>query len=398
MKKIGLRGPYLVLFTLIAASVAGATTVNFDNPQCPNLNSFLTGIFGGINWGSAPWGCEIAGSPTDTTISVSWNKQVTSGTFSFTSPSVLQSLNAGTSSGSGTLTISTDAGETLSRTLTSGVAAPLVTTNFVKPATAVTVTFTNGWSIELDNITYSNQAVVGISVSSPSASVVVNKTQQFTATVTNCGSNCGATWSIASGTGTVDQTGLFTAPNSVETDTVKATANADPTKTASAIVNVTAAPPPVSISISPTTATIGTGTTQQFTATVQNCGSNCGVNWSVTRGTGMVSSSGLFTAPTSAETDIVQAQAQADASKTASATVTVNHVVAAPVVSAGTIQIQLSANEPVTWSIASGPGSIDSTGLFSEPYGTPPETTTVVATSTQDPTKSTSYTIGVQPK
>src|SRR6202158_3181416 len=373
----------LVLFATMFAT-ATTTTVNFDNPACPNLNGSLTGTFGGINWGSSPWGCEIAGSPTDPTVSVSWNRQVTQGTFSFTVPSVLISLNAGTASGSGTLTISTDAGETTGpRTLTSGVAGALITTNFTKPATVVTVKFTNGWTIELDNIAYSNTPAVSIAIAPTTASIAVNTTQQFTATVQNCGTNCGVNWSVTAGTGTISQTGLFTAPNAVETDTVRAQAQADPTKTANATVNVTNSPPPVSIGISPTGATLPTGGVQQFTATVQNCGSNCGVNWSVTQGTGAVTHSGVFTAPATSESDIVQAQAQADTSKTARATITVSQILA-PTISATTIQIQLQANEPVSWSISSGPGSITSSGFFSEPYGKPPATTTVVPTSTHD--------------
>jgi len=385
----------LIFFITVVAS-ATTTTINFDSPTCPNLNGSLTGIFGGINWGSSPWGCEIAGAPTDTTISVSWNRQVTQATFSFTAPSVLVSLNAGTSSGSGALTISTDAGETTARTLSSGAAA-LIATNFVKPATVVTVKYTNGWYLELDNITYSTTPAVSIAIAPTSASIAVNTTQQFTATVQNCGTNCGVNWSMTAGTGSINQSGLFTAPNAVETDTVTVQAQADLTKKATATINVTNSAPPVSISISPTGVTLPTTGTQQFTASVQNCGSNCGVYWSVTQGTGTITQSGLFTAPSTSESDTVQVQAQADMSKTASAVVTVNQVLA-PAITATSIQIQLQANEPVTWLVTSGAGSITSTGLFAEPYGTPPEMTTVVATSTADPTKSTSFTITVQPK
>lgn len=402
MSGLKARGCNRVLFAFIlfAGTFARSSTVTFDNPACPSGNggASLSGIFGGINWGASPWDCEVAGAPTDTTTSISWNRQVTSATFSFTSPSILQSLNAGTETGSGTLTISTDAGESLSQTLRSGVPAVLITTNFTKPATVVTVKFTNGWTLELDNITFSASVPVTIGISPASATVVVNGNQQFTATVQNCGSNCGVNWSVTSGTGTVTQTGLFTAPNNVETDTVRAQAQADSTKVASATVTVAATPPPVSIVVNPANATVGTGASQQFTATVQNCGNNCGVNWSVTQGSGTINQSGLFAAPAVAETDIVQAQAQADTTKMASATVTVNLVIAAPKITAGLIQVQLQANQPVTWSVVSGPGAISTDGLFSEPYGTPPQTTVVLATSIQDTTKSTNYAITVQPQ
>src|SRR5579862_7542827 len=59
----------------------------------------------------------------------------------------------------------------------------------------------------------------------------------------------------------------------------------------------------VQISISPSSADVNQGDTQQFTATVAGL-SNTAVNWSVTSGTGTVSTSGLFTAPNRQETDI----------------------------------------------------------------------------------------------
>lgn len=155
-------------------------------------------------------------------------------------------------------------------------------------------------------------------------------------------------------------------------------------------------PPPVSVAVSPSNTSVqAPGGQTQFTATVQNCGSNCGVNWSVTSGTGSVSSTGLFTAGTVGETDIVQAQAKADLTKTATASVAVLPPVATgPVITSGSITIQLAADGPVTWAIGSGPGTVSASGLVTIPPATS-ETTTVVATSTQDTTRSTVKTISI---
>lgn len=81
--------------------------------------------------------------------------------------------------------------------------------------------------------------VVSITISPTSATVLEGNTQQFTALVSGT-SNTAVNWSVQSGTGSVNSTGLFTAPNVVENDTVRAQSQADTTKTASAIVTVQA--------------------------------------------------------------------------------------------------------------------------------------------------------------
>src|ERR1700683_1823243 len=77
---------------------------------------------------------------------------------------------------------------------------------------------------------------------------------------------------------------------------------------------------PVSVSISPVSASLLTGGTQQFTATVTGS-RNSAVTWSATSGT--VSSSGLYTAPTTTGSYTVTATSVADTTKSASASGTV---------------------------------------------------------------------------
>ena len=70
-----------------------------------------------------------------------------------------------------------------------------------------------------------------------------------------------------------------------------------------------------SVQVSPSTVTLQLGATQQFSA------SATGVTWSATGGT--ISSSGLYTAPNTPGTYVVQATSTADASQSGSAAVTV---------------------------------------------------------------------------
>ena len=83
-----------------------------------------------------------------------------------------------------------------------------------------------------------NSSAVSVSISPTSASITTGSTQQFTETVTGS-SNTSVTWSVTGG-GSVSSSGLFTAPSTAGSCTVKATSVADTTKSASAVVTVTA--------------------------------------------------------------------------------------------------------------------------------------------------------------
>jgi len=187
------------------------------------------------------------------------------------------------------------------------------------------------------------QSAVAVSVSPSSASVPVNTTKQFTATVTGS-SNQGVTWDVngtAGGNGTVgfidSVTGLYTAPAAVpapSTVTVHASSSAVTPPAvggASVIVVNPPPPPPVGISISPTSANVRVRTTKQFTATVSNT-SNTSVTWKVNGVTGgnstfgTVSTSGAYKAPNNVPSPAkvtVTSTSNADTTKSASALVTV---------------------------------------------------------------------------
>ena len=149
--------PLLLLFSALPAA-AQATVANFDNPLCTGDG---IGVYQGIDFSASPWDCEDPKLSGQTGNSISWYNDVTTATFRFQSPSTFIALSAATSSGSGTLILSTDAGETFSHAVTTSFQTLL--TGFTKPASVVTVQFAPGWTIELDNLTYQAGSTVSTS-------------------------------------------------------------------------------------------------------------------------------------------------------------------------------------------------------------------------------------------
>ena len=266
----------------------------------------------------------------------------------------------------------------------------------------------NGANVAVNFTVSSSPPPVVVSISPTSATVTTGGAQQFTATLQNT-SNTAVTWQVNgvtggnTTTGTISSSGLYTGPGTLPnpaTVTVTAISQADPSKSASAQMTITP-PAPVSVTISPTSATVTKSGIQQFTATVINCGNNCGLNWSVTNGTGTVSPSGLFTAPNRQEGDTVQAQARADLTKAAIASVTVPAVGIS--ISPTSINVQPRGTQQftatVTGTVNTGVsysaliGTIDSTGLYTAPASPGSDTVTATASAAPNPQASASVTI-----
>src|SRR6202166_1411092 len=176
----------------------------------------------------------------------------------------------------------------------------------------------------------STSSTVAITVSPTTASVITNRTQLFSGAVTGS-SNTAITWTLACATGvtantcgTIDATGLYTAPATIPTVTssgtttiqpaviITATAQADTTKTATAPLTIVTG---ISISITPFSATVGTGETFSYVATVNNPGcnninssANClNVTWSLSTtliGIGSIVSNGADTGVYSAPSTV----------------------------------------------------------------------------------------------
>ncbi|MGC1583896.1 MAG: hypothetical protein WA766_20610 [Candidatus Acidiferrales bacterium] len=160
---------------------------------------------------------------------------------------------------------------------------------------------------------------VVVTISPESDTINANTTLQFTSTVTGS-TNTSVTW--AATCGTVNSTGLYTAPATGETCTVTATSQANTDDFASASVTVTPPPPPptVVVTISPTSDSVNASTTLQFTSAVTGS-TNTAVTWSASCGS--INSSGLYTAPATASSCTVTATSLANSADAASASVTV---------------------------------------------------------------------------
>jgi Tol biopolymer transport system component len=143
----------------IAFSVATSVTttmVNFDTPAPPGGPGPLEGVFQGIDFGAGQWAWTGPYNVDPTNNVYFANSTGTSRIFAFSpAPRVLQSLRV-YATRAGTLTLSDDAGQTLSQDVTTG-SMQLVTTGWTRPSTTVTVSFTMGWSLGVDDITYTTE-------------------------------------------------------------------------------------------------------------------------------------------------------------------------------------------------------------------------------------------------
>jgi hypothetical protein len=144
-----------LVFAVAAAKASAQTTVaDFDSPACSGRG---VGVYQGIDFSQSPWNCENPGLTGQTGTSISWYRRITSGQFKLQTAGTLLSLNAATSTGSGTLTISTDAGESFSHSI--NTTFQTLVTGFKKAASIITVNYPGGRTIELDNIMYQTGSV-----------------------------------------------------------------------------------------------------------------------------------------------------------------------------------------------------------------------------------------------
>lgn len=145
-------------------TVVPTTKVTFDdiNPTHP-----LNGAYAGINWGTGVW--DVDGPiRTDTTNSASFHTATqTSGTFSFNTPSILLSTGVESNSNQTALiTLSCSGNNPVSISVAPNSTATL-TTNWITPCTTVTVTSSNSWNTNLDNLVYSSIQNPGVTPNPP---------------------------------------------------------------------------------------------------------------------------------------------------------------------------------------------------------------------------------------
>jgi len=230
---------------------------------------------------------------------------------------------------------------------------------------------------------------VMVQISAEQSLQTVRRPQSFKASVTGTG-NPAVQWSVASGGGSIDAAGVYTAPDNPGIVVVKATSVADPTRFSTQAVTVVAAPTISGFTTSkavvpyggsallvPAFNTDGTATiTPSVTAAAITSGASYSVSPSaITSYTLSVTNSAGTTLAATVTVDVLTAQvsiAPAQTVLTVSTTQQFNAVVGGAV------------NTGVSWS-ATG-GSISSSGLFTAPAT--PGSYAVMATSSADGSKS----------
>jgi hypothetical protein len=166
---------------------------------------------------------------------------------------------------------------------------------------------------------------VGLALTPSSTSLTGGQSTQFNVTIAGAPAPATAvTWTLAPAVGNITN-GLYTAPvtiNALQTVILTVASIADPTQSAQATINLTTSTSS-SPSVSPSQATLNPSQTQQFTAS--NLGT--GPKWTINPTLGSITTSGLYTAPStvsSQSTVTVTATNATDSTKAASATVTLN--------------------------------------------------------------------------
>ena len=155
-----------------------------------------------------------------------------------------------------------------------------------------------------------------ISINPDSATVFTNASKQFKVVGLE---NSEVTWSATGGT--IDNSGLFTAGSTIGNFEVKAVSKADASIFATAAVKVIVEP--VVVSISSAVKEYYVSNKIQFKASVSGT-ANQGVSWSASAG--IITSNGLYTAPSNVGPVTITAKWNADNSKTANITIQIKEL------------------------------------------------------------------------
>lgn len=215
----------------------------------------------------------------------------------------------------------------------------------------------------------------------------------------------GVNWNVVTANGgTVDQNGVYTAPDVAGSYTVQAVPNAKPNNPVSLTIKVIP-----KLTVSPTAATVPASGTLTLNATVVGTTNNA-INWTVLEAGGGSASgtttTGTYTAPAAPGTYHVVATLQAESTVHVTIPVIVQSVVVGPGITVSisptsvnaivgdvvhfAASVSNAANQNVTWS-----APVTATGDFT---ATAPGDSTITATSVADPTKSANATVHVAPR
>lgn len=279
---------------------------------------------------------------------------------------------------------------------------------------------------------------VSVAVVPPTMSITTGSTEAFTAAVSNS-SLSSVQWLVngipggQGSIGTIDSSGNYTAPQFIPNPpnvTVTAVSNADNTKSGSATVSITGAQTPAIVAISPTTAALQVGTKLTLSASVTGPADTT-VTWQVngisngntTVGTIVPgNSTAVYTAPAavpSGGTVTIEAVSHAQPTVSASCVVTISltppnnaTVTISPLIA--NVQVGTSftftgtvigvSDTSVIWDVGgleggdAMVGTISQTGVYTAPSSVPtPNTVTVTAVSSAQPSKFASATVTITP-
>ena len=241
---------------------------------------------------------------------------------------------------------------------------------------------------------------------------------QFTAQVSGT-AFAQVVWSVAEADGgTIDTTGLYTAPASEGTYHVRADSGLASVKShGTSVVRVKkGAIAPVTVAVDPATVTVPAGGSRSFAAVVTGTTTRA-VTWTVQEGSGCgaVSSAGVYTAPNAGATCHVLATSVADPTKSGTATITVT---APPPPTTTAVAISIlpvtatldacrgqvftatvtnTSNTAVTWTVVeAGGGTVTASGAYVAPAAA--GTYRVMAVSQADPARTATATVTVGPE
>ena len=257
-------------------------------------------------------------------------------------------------------------------------------------------------------------SVTSVTVTCTPFTINSGGTSQCSALVSGSGSYSQAVdWAVNAGS--INSTGLFTAPivTSQQRPIITAVSKQDNTKGGTYQVTVNPTGPSItSVSVSCSPSVIQSAQTSQCTATVSGTGDfNPAVTWSVSTGT--ISSSGLVTAPIVPTNTQITATATSvqDATKSAFAIVNVSPAgtVSSVSVSCALPAIQSNQDSQCTATVngtgnfspavawTASPGAASPSGLYVAPTVGAATQVPVTATSLQNPTQSATATVTVNP-
>lgn len=149
-----------LVFCHLAQAQQIATTLSFDNPRPPGANrSVVNGLFGGIDFGVGQWRWEAPYGPDPVTHIYFAYSSGTSRTFQFSPATKILNGVVVTPDSPGTLTLTDNLGQRFSRFL-DNIPQQLVTTGWTQGSTTITVDFTSGWDLNVDQIIFSDDGSV----------------------------------------------------------------------------------------------------------------------------------------------------------------------------------------------------------------------------------------------